>query len=637
MEKSGIDYFRQLLGMGPEQGGIISLQDLREPAPVYHSAVARAVDALPMEKGAGEQMLAMISKSKGVKPEEMQWTGLADFLQNKESVTKQEIQNFVDANRVQIGEVTKHAKGSGRSNIHIDDEARQLDETGIDVARMEDHEERGIVTAYEMHADEVSPSGLVSEELEKVLIEERLDYSDPYRGKLMAEDVHQQVQEIVNAEARFWNPGRTTLKPDIEFALAYFLKDPEGGEQPLRNIFGHYGDPSEFNDAVRGVGEFAIYSGEGTQIGTAWDLADAQHQARTWLEQFSDAITNEEGWGRRGDTRYGQYTLPGGTNYREVLLSLDNDLTVLAAKDTYQGPHWAEPNVLAHMRLNDRTGPNDEKILFIEEIQSDWHREGRKKGYRETPPPMTPEIRAKLDRYLELEDIGNRMASDTPREMTDEWRLLGEELQPWLDIRIRRVPDAPLKKNWYETAFRRVLRMAAEGGYDSVAWTPGEVQANRYNLSREVSKIEVTSSPDGTFDISAYGLSGNRIQAGNFEADKLDYVLGAELADKVRQQEEYHVYEGGDLKLGGEKLKSFYDGMIKNYASKFGKKFNAKVGTTKIDTDFDPEKDDLKQVRWRQVWNLPITPKMKEELLTQGIQTFAHGGFVDKPLYERTL
>ena len=59
----------------------------------------------PMEKGTGEQMLAMVSKSKGIKPEEMQWTGLADFLQNKESVTKQEIQDFVDSNKLQIEEV----------------------------------------------------------------------------------------------------------------------------------------------------------------------------------------------------------------------------------------------------------------------------------------------------------------------------------------------------------------------------------------------------------------------------------------------------------------------------------------------------------------------------------------------------
>jgi hypothetical protein len=38
-------------------------------------------------------------------------------------------------------------------------------------------------------------------------------------------------------------------------------------------------------------------------------------------------------------------------------------------------------NLLAHVRLNDRLGPNGEKILFIEEIQSDWAQAGREKGF----------------------------------------------------------------------------------------------------------------------------------------------------------------------------------------------------------------------------------------------------------------
>ena len=76
-----------------------------DPAPVFYSAVANAVDALPMEKGNASQMRAMIAKSAEVKPEEMAWIGLDDFLKGKKSVTKQEIKDFVDANQVRIEEV----------------------------------------------------------------------------------------------------------------------------------------------------------------------------------------------------------------------------------------------------------------------------------------------------------------------------------------------------------------------------------------------------------------------------------------------------------------------------------------------------------------------------------------------------
>ena len=45
--------------------------------------------------------------------------------------------------------------------------------------------------------------------------------------------------------------------------------------------------------------------------------------------------------------------------------------------------HWPdEPNVMTHMRLSDRLSPEGKKLLHIEEIQSDWHQAGRKKGYK---------------------------------------------------------------------------------------------------------------------------------------------------------------------------------------------------------------------------------------------------------------
>jgi hypothetical protein len=49
---------------------------------------------------------------------------------------------------------------------------------------------------------------------------------------------------------------------------------------------------------------------------------------------------------------------------------------------TYKSSHWDEPNILAHVRMNDRT-IDGKKSLHLEEIQSDWHQQGRDKGYAE--------------------------------------------------------------------------------------------------------------------------------------------------------------------------------------------------------------------------------------------------------------
>lgn len=89
-----------------------------------------------------------------------------------------------------------------------------------------------------------------------------------------------------------------------------------------------------------------------------------------------------------GAPKYKQYTLDGGTNYQEILYTLPyeqngNDVKNLqiANVDEYNSPHWEENNVLAHARTQDFEDTSGNKVLFIDEIQSDLHQEGRKKGY----------------------------------------------------------------------------------------------------------------------------------------------------------------------------------------------------------------------------------------------------------------
>lgn len=50
--------------------------------------------------------------------------------------------------------------------------------------------------------------------------------------------------------------------------------------------------------------------------------------------------------------------------------------------DEYKSSHWSEGNILAHVRLNEKTLPDGTKVLIVNEIQSDWAQDGRKKGFR---------------------------------------------------------------------------------------------------------------------------------------------------------------------------------------------------------------------------------------------------------------
>jgi hypothetical protein len=64
----------------------------------------------------------------------------------------------------------------------------------------------------------------------------------------------------------------------------------------------------------------------------------------------------------------------------------------------YRSPHWDEPNVLAHVRFNDRV-TDGKKTLFIEEVQSDWHQAGKRKGYHSEK--HTGRSSAEIDRDMD--------------------------------------------------------------------------------------------------------------------------------------------------------------------------------------------------------------------------------------------
>jgi hypothetical protein len=47
----------------------------------------------------------------------------------------------------------------------------------------------------------------------------------------------------------------------------------------------------------------------------------------------------------------------------------------------------------------------------------------------------------------------------------------------------------PLQNHMARSCHEAHIREAAEKGYDKVAWTPGSVQADRYDLSKQISKV----------------------------------------------------------------------------------------------------------------------------------------------------
>jgi hypothetical protein len=76
------------------------------------------------------------------------------------------------------------------------------------------------------------------------------------------------------------------------------------------------------------------------------------------------------------------------------------------------------------MRLKDREGPNGEKLLHLEELQSDWHQEGRKKGYHDPEKLAQSEatiqaLKAEHKRLGEVKALAQTPKNERPSASND--------------------------------------------------------------------------------------------------------------------------------------------------------------------------------------------------------------------------
>ena len=216
---------------------------------------------------------------------------------------------------------------------------------------------------------------------------------------------------------------------------------------------------------------------------------------------------------------YNLYQLPGGKNYREHILTLDNhpDSQTYMARD-----HWGKlQNPLAHIRMSDRETPDGKKILHVEEMQSDWNNDARRKGFR------TGRERQDYDDYVAnmRRQMANRInAGDASPMIRDALLKKAEAMDPYMlamklgvqeehntmarraNENIMAPPKAPYinpkKDDWAELAMKHVLTEAAKGGYDGVTFTPDAEQSARWG----------GTSFDGIYDKKLPGMAHRLVQ-----------------------------------------------------------------------------------------------------------------------------
>lgn len=261
---------------------------------------------------------------------------------------------------------------------------------------------------------------------------------------------------------------------------------------------------------------------------------------------------------------YDRYQLPGGKNYREIAVATPPK----EGEVGYADRHWeGVPNVVGHLRVNDREIPDVGKSLHVEEMQSDWHQKAR--DQRHEP--------------------------------------------------VKTAPDGPYSKTWHELLLKHALNKAVKEGYDAISWTPGKLQTQRYNDDNHLVRLEHKDGKLRGVDAEGFPITDKE----NVPLDELhkhtDKEFAAALKAKAPNADGARVLEGDELTLKGEGHNNFYDKLLVGRANSLGKAYGAQV-----------EKRELpgagKDGASAEAHVLRLTPELKQQLLSKGLPKFKRGG-----------
>ena len=388
----------------------------------------------------------------------------------------------------------------------------------------------------------------------------------------------------------------------------------------------------------------------------------------------------------RSGTKYAQYTLPGGENYREVLITLptkeevanreqysvyDQNGELIAQgmwppsersqarldahpewriereivpdqndarrKGLYQSSHWDEPNVLAHIRINDRTDADGKRVLFVEEVQSDWGQDGKKKGFNtplktegwtakrgEGDPASGPvwEVRNASGQWV----LGIPLSyAETPDAAIERAARRGDAHRGGNQSQVPAAPFVTKTEGWLNLALKRIAMMAVEGGYDKVAFVNGEQSADRYDLSKSIESIGYDPK---TKTLEAYDKDRRQVmkQSGIAEDDLEDHI-GKEVAKRLLATEPVmgkHLLDGEDIKVGGEGMKAFYDQIVPQAVNKLLPKIGGKklgmvaIGGVAPEKRVDSMGFDASEIQFKRDGNGNWTAERGEQYVKSG-------------------
>jgi hypothetical protein len=315
--------------------------------------------------------------------------------------------------------------------------------------------------------------------------------------------------------------------------------------KPVRGILGTTnGEVVYFDDVADARARVQAEAYDNGDIRESDNSIDYGSNANRMIDSLpSEVISGQATLRTRFGDEYENYRLPmgGAENYREFTLHIENPKTATRYDSSKGTKHFGGGDELLHYRTTDRIDEDGKRVLFVEEIQSDLHSTASSTKsdatYEigvDTKKKAVKELRDifKDNNNLRVSDNGDIIKLDADSTYDTNGLLSAEEVANMnyferltdlsSNINLRKIgnlsdaevssltkfkekyakdkkilPDLPYKGNDYiDLAVKDIMKLAAEGNYDRVAFTNPATQLRRNSKDLEyIDSIEINQVP----------------------------------------------------------------------------------------------------------------------------------------------
>lgn len=612
-------------------GGPVQPQRQLTPLGLYSKA-AEVARGLPQAKGTPQQFAAMLQKG-GVKPEEMQHAGYEQAFGHEPSVTRDEVAQHFQNSLPDVQQKTYG--GSDPDNPYgYETEAEWSD--ALDRADANHYRDEDEYDEDAGDYDDLNHHYAKWQERQPKYDNYRMPGGKNYREVVlhlpsaeqqMPKELRELSYGLTKAELNHLVNNVHTLD-DVHNARTFYGTFREAtrryAPEDVLNAFAEMRARAQSNAPLPAYARDPYKSGHWDEPNVLAHLRMTDREVQPEAAAFDPAEMKgiEERLIPRAQAHKDAGNAPIGL--RELLMT--------AAKEGILS-HDEVSKYAQHRGLAPRMRPDRQKILHLDELQSDWAQDARRNGVFDPANPweVFDTATGKNVSAHPNEEAAKAALAQLPNDGAGHDYDRAEKTN--------KVPPGPYIGNtnsWVDFGLKHALMEAAKGNYHKLVWTPGEEHARRYDLSNHIGMIEHQPDGEGTHAVHAYDPYGSRRVFSRYgmKPDDLESHFGKEIAQKIiggegeptHRDPELRVLRGLDLKTGGEGMKGFYDNILPKRLAALVKQHDpdAKLGFHEVPI---PTGRNGQATEAHQLPGVEITPRMRESIL-KGLPAFARGGDV---------